>query len=444
MNQQINPESDLAHPTLQLATGSSDLLMKVCLPESLQSFLQVERFPVAEMGIASELCRQLSEQFSVPVEGPALAVLTAIGPCFGPGARIDLGLGRPITGSLFSVFGAAPGSGLPMVFETVMRPIRGTYLDELQEGPSLRIVDRLDRRSLLHALKSNKTAGLLFTTDNGDMLQTLLEPPDKAIDLDLVERCLNGQPIAVPESQAKWVHVARPNISVCVSSELEEVADFLAQFHRLPRQIRKACIVYQYEGPTGGIAAGMPSSHEDAWGQWLFHLFDFSEEYGELMMELRLVASLEARAVFVEFHNQAAALAANHNKVIREFILDLPGLVARICVALRLLRCRERELIAQVPADTMTAAIAVTKAFVGPQLSALWAAQNREPPEMLDMEAEMMLAKIKVKGGCLSRRALYRTYARQCSSIHDPVLSRLIEKELVSVDPSGVLIVKKK
>jgi hypothetical protein len=51
-----------------------------------------------------------------------------------------------------------------------------------------------------------------------------------------------------------------------------------------------------------------------------------------------------------------------------------------------------------------------------------------------------MLAKIKVRGGRVKRRDLYRGYAKQTSALHDPVIARLIAKELLSQEGSSWLV----
>lgn len=90
--------------------------------------MRIEEFPTAGLGIASGLCQELSEQFGVPIEVPSLAALTTIGACFGAAAH---GQGRSVAGNLFSIFGAAPGSAVPMVLDIVFDPVWSSYLDSL-------------------------------------------------------------------------------------------------------------------------------------------------------------------------------------------------------------------------------------------------------------------------------------------------------------------------
>ncbi len=70
----------------------------------------------------------------MPIEVPSLAALTTIGACFGAAAHMAIGQGRSVAGNLFSIFGAAPGSAVPMVLDIVFDPVWRSYLDSLLEG----------------------------------------------------------------------------------------------------------------------------------------------------------------------------------------------------------------------------------------------------------------------------------------------------------------------
>ena len=153
-----------------------------------------------------------------------------------------------------------------------------------------------------------------------------------------------------------------------------------------------------------------------------------------------LKASLEARTILAQFRNDAVALAYPLNGVVRDQVLALPHLAARLCTPLSLLHSTGRQLLAPVPAQIATVAINMAKHFAGLQLATLLAAQGDPKGGLEQVEEQIMLAKINVRGGRVRRRHLYRGYAKQTSALHDPVIARLIAKELLSQEGTGWLV----
>jgi len=352
-----------------------------------------------------------------------------------------IGQGRPVAGNLFSIFGAAPGSAVSMVLDIVFAPVWDSYLDEIREGDlSLRMVEHLDRRSLLHAFARNAGRGLLFTSKSGEVLRSLVEPGRAGPDWELVGRGLNGLPIVIPAEHGKAVQCATPCLSLCVSGGLEDLQHCLAGFYRMHQQIRQVCIIFPYDAAPGAIAARMSSPQEQKWNQWAVGLSDFAQEYRQyVVMEPKFEASLEARTILAQFRNEAVRLADPLDGVVRDQVLALPNLAARLCTPLHLLHSPGRPP-RQMPAPIATVAISMAKHFAGLQLAALLTARAHPEGGVEQVEEQIMLAKIKVRGGRVKRRDLYRTYAKQTSALHDPVIARLIAKELLSQGGSSWLV----
>jgi hypothetical protein len=329
-----------------------------------------------------------------------------------------------------------------MVLDIVFDPVWSSYLDSLLEGDVvLRMVEHLDRRSLLHALANNAGAGLLFTSNNGEILRSLVEPGRAGPDLELVGRGLNRLPLVIANNHGKPVQCATPALSLCVVGGLEDLQYCLAGFCHLPQLIRQGCIVFRHDAAPGAIVARMSSPQEEKWGHWIFELFDFAEEYRRYsVMNPGLKASLEARTILAQFRNDAVALAVPLNGVVRDQVLALPHLAARLCTPLSLLHSTGRQLLAPVPAQIATVGVNMAKRFGGLQLAALLEAQGAPEGGLEQVEEQIMLAKINVRGGRVRRRDLYRGYAKQTSALHDPVIARLIAKELLSQEGSGWLV----
>ena len=126
--------------------------------------------------------------------------------------------------------------------------------------------------------------------------------------------------------------------------------------------------------------------------------------------------------------------------VARDQVLALPSLAARLCPSLILLQTRDWHQLLKVPAQIANVAVTMAKRFAGLQLAALLAAQGDPEGGLERVEEQTMLAKIKVRGGRVKRRDLYRGYAKQTSALHDPVIARLIAKELLSQEGSSWLV----
>jgi hypothetical protein len=403
--------------------------------------LHIEEFPTAGLGIASGLCQELAGEFGVPIEVPALAVLATVGVCFGSGAQIAIGQGRSVAGNLFCVFGAAPGSAVPMVLDIVLDPLWSTHIDELREGDLvLRMVEYLDRRNLLHALANNAGAGLLFASENGKILRTLVTPDRSGPDLELLGRGLNRLPFVIRENRSS-VRCPTPSLSLCVTAGPDDLQYFLSGFGRLPQLIRQACIVLPDNAAPGPIAACMSSPQEKNWNEWIFGLFDFARAFSEMsVFAPEQKASLEARHILAQFRNDVVTLADLLDGVARDQVLALPSLAARLCPSLILLQTRDWHQLLKVPAQIANVAVTMAKRFAGLQLAALLAAQGDPEGGLERVEEQTMLAKIKVRGGRVKRRDLYRGYAKQTSALHDPVIARLIAKELLSQEGSSWLV----
>ena len=68
--------------TVPTGLSTGDCRGILAIKEPVASFLHIEEFPTAGLGIASGLCQELAEEFGLPIEVPALAVLATVGVCF--------------------------------------------------------------------------------------------------------------------------------------------------------------------------------------------------------------------------------------------------------------------------------------------------------------------------------------------------------------------------
>ncbi|MGH7972171.1 MAG: hypothetical protein ACREIC_25940, partial [Limisphaerales bacterium] len=221
---------------------------------------------------------------------------------------------------------------------------------------------------------------------------------------------------------------------------MDDLQYFLSGFCRLPRGISQACIIFQDGAAPAPIAARTSSPEEENWKQWISKLFDVAREFSQTSLEPGLKASVEARTILTQFRNEAVASACLVDGAVRDMVLALPNLAARICTPLSLLHSTNWRELWNVPASIAINAVTLAKRFGGLQIAALLGAQAQPEPHGEKLEEEIMLAKVKVRGGRVRRRDLYRAYGKQASAVHDPVISRLIAKELLSQEGSNWLI----
>ena len=148
-----------------------------------------------------------------------------------------------------------------------------------------------------------------------------------------------------------------------------------------------------------------------------------------------LTLTKEAQTILFNFQNELMILASTVRGHAVHLILSWPPLAVRIAQGIHF----TENIAGIIKPDSMQAAVRLTRHHGARQLAAWLETQEEKKEAKEDVEVELLLMRIKVKGP-LTQRQLYRTYNDQRKALHEPAILRLLSEGRIVQDEQGRLL----